>query len=268
LGDALGFVVESQPPEVARAYVDEWLRAGRASERAHSQYRYGQYSDDTQLARELLRSFQEKRGWDPSAFAGRLAQLFRDRRDVGAGQGTRSAALRLLMGVPWFEAGTPAPYAGNGSAMRAGPLGLLFSDRPTICRTAREQSRITHRDPRCAAGAVVVACAVSIAGRREPIETVEFLVAISDRISGGNLRLRPRGRRFSGRGGPWLDRVASTESGGGRASCARERTRSRPPALAGDFRVRHTQCSMEPIQLPSVSRRLLGDHLHCYRRRW
>ncbi|HEX7338277.1 MAG TPA: hypothetical protein VF252_13810, partial [Gemmatimonadales bacterium] len=26
LGDALGFVVEAQPPELARVYVDGWLR--------------------------------------------------------------------------------------------------------------------------------------------------------------------------------------------------------------------------------------------------
>ncbi len=64
LGDALGFVVEAEPPEVARAYVDDCLRAGRAGERSHPQYPFGQYTDDTQLARELLRSFQEAGGWD------------------------------------------------------------------------------------------------------------------------------------------------------------------------------------------------------------
>jgi ADP-ribosylglycohydrolase len=180
LGDALGFVVEAQPPEAARVYVDEYLRPRRAAERSHPQFPFGQYSDDTQLARELLRSFRDRGGWDPAAFAERLSQLFRDRRDVGAGRGTRSAALRLLMGVPWFDSGTPAPYAGNGSAMRVGPLGLLLSDRNAICRAAREQSRITHRDPRCAAGAVAVACAVAIAGRRQAIETVGFLVEVSD----------------------------------------------------------------------------------------
>jgi ADP-ribosylglycohydrolase len=179
LGDALGFIVEAQAPEVAQAYVNQWLRPGRAHERSHPHFPFGQYSDDTQLARELLRSFREAGGWDPAAFADRLAQLFRDHKDVGAGWGTRSAALRLLMGVPWLESGTPAPYAGNGSVMRAGPLGLLFSDRDTLCRAAREQSRMTHRDPRCAAGAVAVSCAVSIAGRRKPIEAGEFLTDIS-----------------------------------------------------------------------------------------
>jgi ADP-ribosylglycohydrolase len=179
LGDALGFVVEAQSPEVARSYVDDFLRRGRASERSNPRFPFGQYSDDTQLARELLRSFRDCRGWNPAGFAARLAELFRDRRDVGAGQGTRSAAQRLLVGVPWSESGTPAPYAGNGSAMRAGPLGLLLHDRHVMCRAAREQSRITHHDPRCAAGAVVVACAVAIAGRGQPVEPEVFLAEIA-----------------------------------------------------------------------------------------
>lgn len=161
LADALGFVVEAQPPEVARVYVEGWLRTGRAAEWPHPRFPFGQYSDDTQLARELLRSFQDAGGWDPAAFAVRVSRLFGDRRDVGAGRGTRSAALRLLMGVPWHQSGTPAPYAGNGAAMRVGPLGLLLPDREAMCRAAREQCRVTHLDTRCAAGAVCVARAVS-----------------------------------------------------------------------------------------------------------
>jgi ADP-ribosylglycohydrolase len=179
LGDALGFVVEAQPPEVAGEYVEQWMRPGRAAERCHPRYPFGQYSDDTQLARELLRSFLDCRGWDPAAFATRVAQLFRDRRDVGAGKGTRSAALRLLMGVPWSESGTAAPYAGNGSAMRAGPLGLLFQGLEDVRRAARQQSRITHLDPRCAAGAAVVACAVWHAGKREPVDVKPLLTELA-----------------------------------------------------------------------------------------
>jgi ADP-ribosylglycohydrolase len=179
LGDALGFVVEAQPPEVAGEYVEQWMRPGRAAQRCHPRYPFGQYSDDTQLARELLRSFHEHRGWDPGAFAARLAQLFRDRRDVGAGKGTRSAALRLLMGVPWSESGTAAPYAGNGSAMRAGPLGLLFDRIEEVGRAARQQSRITHLDPRCAAGAAVVACAVWHAGKRGPLDVKSLLTELA-----------------------------------------------------------------------------------------
>jgi ADP-ribosylglycohydrolase len=175
LGDALGFVVESQPPEVAKEYVGQWLRAGRAGQRAHPEFPFGQYTDDTQLSRELLRSFRERCGWNPADFAARLAELFRLERDVGAGHGTRSAALRLLAGISWSESGTPAPYAGNGSAMRAGPLGLLLPDRVAMMRAAREQSRITHLDPRCAAGAVAISRAVALAARREPVHIPSFL---------------------------------------------------------------------------------------------
>ena len=179
LGDALGFVVEAQPPTVAREYVDRWLRAGRAGERAHPRFPFGQYTDDTQLSRELLQSFRERGRWDPAAFSVRLAELFRERRDVGAGRGTRAAALRLLAGVPWDASGTPAPYAGNGSAMRAGPLGILLPDRVAMTRAGREQSRITHLDPRCAAGAITIARAVALAARREPVDPAAFLSDIA-----------------------------------------------------------------------------------------
>ena len=175
LGDALGFVVEAQPPEVARVYVEGWLRSGRAGEWSHPHFPFGQYSDDTQLARELLRSFRDAGRWDPARFAANLAQLFHERRDVGAGQGTRSAALRLLMGVPWHASGTPAPYAGNGAAMRSVQLGLLIHDREAMYRAALEQARITHLDPRCGAGAAVVARAAVLAAVRQPIDRPAFL---------------------------------------------------------------------------------------------
>src|SRR6185437_3675256 len=131
LGDALGFVVEGHPPTEAAAYVTGWIRRGRAAERGRPSHRFGQYSDDTQLARELLASFLDGGGaWEAAAFAGRIARLFREGADVGAGPGTRGAALRIAAGTSWTDAATPAPYAGNGAAMRAGPLGPLLAGRP------------------------------------------------------------------------------------------------------------------------------------------
>jgi len=185
LGDALGFVVEAQPPEVARVYVQGWLRTGRAGEWSHPQFPFGQYSDDTQLARELLRSFLEAGRWDAATFAARLAGLFQEGRDVGAGRGTRSAARRLLLGVTMRESGTPAPYAGNGAAMRSGPLGLLLPDRQAMGQAALEQARITHLDPRCGAGAAVVARAVAVAAARLPIDRTAFLEDLADCTEAG-----------------------------------------------------------------------------------
>jgi ADP-ribosylglycohydrolase len=176
LGDTLGFVVESQPPQVAREYVDGWLRSGRAGTRAHAAFPFGQYSDDTQLARELLLSVRESTGWDPAGFAARVASLVLAGGDVGAGPGTRGTGMRLALGASWKHAGAPAPYAGNGSAMRAGPAGLLFGgDAERWRRCVREQSRVTHQDPRSAAGAMAIAGAVALARTTAQIDPPQFL---------------------------------------------------------------------------------------------
>jgi len=90
-----------------------------------------------------------------------MLQFFED-RIVGRGRATEQAAQRLALGVPWAKAGTPTPSAGNGSAMRAGPVGLMcHGDWDALVHTACTQSRITHTDPRCLAGAVVIAGAVA-----------------------------------------------------------------------------------------------------------
>ncbi|HEY8257925.1 MAG TPA: ADP-ribosylglycohydrolase family protein [Gemmatimonadales bacterium] len=168
LGDALGFVVESAPPETAADYVECCLLAPRAGTRSHPGYDVGQYTDDTQLARELLRSIRESARWDPASFAGHLAGLFRENRAVCAGPGTRESAGRLVAGIGWRESGQPAPYAGNGSAMRAAPLGVFFRNDPArMLDAARDQSLVTHRDSRCVAGAMAVAGAAALASLRE-----------------------------------------------------------------------------------------------------
>jgi ADP-ribosylglycohydrolase len=180
LGDALGFVVEARPLGVAREYVERYLLTGRAGELAHPEFPFGQYTDDTQLARELVASYADAGGWSPQAYAGRLAALFAEGRDVSAGPGTRTAAMRLLEGTHWSRSGTPAPYAGNGSAMRAAPLGLLFGeDIRSMVEATVEQSMMTHLDPRCSAGALAVAGAVSLAAKREPVRPEEFLGALA-----------------------------------------------------------------------------------------
>ena len=172
-------MVEAQPPEVAQSYVDEWLRPGRAGQRSPLTIPSANTATTPSLLASCSSAFGSAGVWDPEDYAHRLAQLFGQTRDVGAGSGTRSAALRILQGLHWSRAGTPAPYAGNGSAIRAGPLGLLFSDIATIARVAREQSRITHLDPRCGAGAVAIALGVSIAVREEQVVPRQFLDEIA-----------------------------------------------------------------------------------------
>ena len=171
LGDALGFVVEGYPAAACRDYVDGLLRSGRAGERGRAPFAFGQYTDDSQLARELMSSYVACGGFEPADYARRVAAIFTENRIVGRGRTTEAAALRLAEGVPWDQAGTPAPHAGNGSAMRAGPVGLLFhDDLAALPGAAHDQGRITHADPRCSAGAVAIAGAVALALKGEAAE--------------------------------------------------------------------------------------------------
>ena len=182
LGDALGFVVEGRPPEVCREYADKVL--GRDEQLGRGQFSFGQYSDDTQLARELVQSYTARGRFDPEDYARRISAIFSEGRIVGRGRSTEKAANRLARGIPWDEAGTPPPSAGNGSAMRAGPIGLIFyDDSEGLVRAATEQGIITHADPRCSAGAIAVAGAVSLAARRRPIEPTPFLTQLA-KLSG------------------------------------------------------------------------------------
>lgn len=181
LGDALGFVVEGQPHTFCSRYVEERLGGGRIGDLGGGPFPLGQYSDDTQLARELLQSYAERGRFDPEDYARRIAAIFSEGRIVGRGKATEEAAKRLARGVPWNEAGTPPPSAGNGSAMRAGPIGLLFYDEPDgLVRAAHEQGFITHRDTRCSAGAIAIAGAVALALSESSVERLDFLGRLSE----------------------------------------------------------------------------------------
>lgn len=158
LGDALGFPVEGRPAAVCTPFARALGALDVLPEAVREPFAPGQYSDDTQLARELAASLVARGGFDPADYAARIAALFDAGRVVGHGPSTEAAARRLIAGVPWHAAGTPGPVAGNGGAMRVAPLALVLAgDAARLQAAAADQARITHADPRCAAGARVVA---------------------------------------------------------------------------------------------------------------
>ena len=172
LGDALGAGVEAAPVEVARLHV------------AQGFHPFGQVTDDSQLTRELLLSIAEQGTVDPARFAQRVAALVARNGLSRAGPGTTAAVRRLLAGIPWQEAGEPAPYAGNGAAMRSAPLGILWGeDPPILARMVALQSRITHQNPRCAAGALAIATAAAIAARPGPPDPLGWLTEIARAVN-------------------------------------------------------------------------------------
>jgi ADP-ribosylglycohydrolase len=181
LGDALGFVVEGFLPNACKRYIEDILKTERAGEFGRFPFNFGQYSDDSQLARELLQSYSVCKRFDPKDYAKRIKTIFQEKRIIGWGQATKDAASRLINGISWEETGTPAPSAGNGSAMRAAPVGLFFFDDVNLLiQGAHDQGRITHKDPRCSAGAIAISGAVALALQGKPINPDLFLGTLSD----------------------------------------------------------------------------------------
>ncbi len=176
LGDALGFIVEGYPPDVCKQYVEESMRTGKMVNQSRGPFAFGQYSDDSQLARELLQSYMHWKKFSPTDYAKRIASIFVENRIVGRGQSTEEAAFRLAEGMSWKKAGSPPPSAGNGSAMRVGPIGLLhYQDREKMIKSACDQSIITHKDERCLAGCIAIAGGVSLVLNQSIFDRDDFV---------------------------------------------------------------------------------------------
>jgi poly(ADP-ribose) glycohydrolase ARH3 len=179
LGDALGAVVEMAGAAEARAWAD--ALAGTARLRPGGPVRTaGQVTDDTQSARALLESVVAVQRWDPVHAARHLAAVVLDARAVGFGPGSRRAALRIRIGAEWPAAAEPAPYAGNGAAMRVAPLAVLAADVSAAHAIADEQARITHAAPASRAAGIAVAALACAPGSLEPSPALIDLVGRLD----------------------------------------------------------------------------------------
>lgn len=166
LGDAVGAWAEARPSDEARDFAKYFVREFDFSKVAahHHGMRFGQYTDDTQLSRELCLSIIDEGTFVPDDFADRIARAFGRNEIVGFGGATQAAAIKLIDGVSWEESGTPPPRAGNGAAMRAGPIGMLYyNDTDALIQAAVHQAIITHKAPMSVAAAVAVALATAMA---------------------------------------------------------------------------------------------------------
>lgn len=69
LGDAVGCRVEGYATDVCQNYVNYELKVKQPRDRDRFPYPFGQYTDDSQLARELLQSYVAGGKFDPSDYA-------------------------------------------------------------------------------------------------------------------------------------------------------------------------------------------------------
>ncbi len=164
VGDALGIPVEG-----ARGASAGRRRPVNGLAEGHSGI--GRISGDTQMTAVLAQAIIEIGRFDRSHVAFKFGRWidYSDRglneaRDVEEACVTAARSLNEGAGVDT----SAVDSAGCGAAVRAGPIGLRYFDRPeALTRAAVEQARITHRDARAAAGSVAIALAVAAGIRDE-----------------------------------------------------------------------------------------------------
>lgn len=157
IGDALGMPFEGWRPA--------WIRSklgGRVQDMLPCPDRNlgkGQWTDDTKMALHLCRSIIRKKGkFDPADAAASYVEWFESGDLRGIGRATLESIMRLRQGKPWSESGKTGEFAaGNGSAMRAAPIGLLnCMDMEALKRNSRDDAVITHNNPEAVAGSRAV----------------------------------------------------------------------------------------------------------------
>jgi ADP-ribosyl-[dinitrogen reductase] hydrolase len=170
LGDALGapfeFLRGRNVPDPIPAFERPWLDRPP-----------GSTTDDTALARNLMRSLAERGGLDPADLVERHLAWFRtEPPDVGTliarvlRRVDRGEDAATVARETWEQRG-PEVSAGNGSVMYCAPLGLAYANRPSVLfELAPTLSALTHYDGRCATAVLAVTLAVAALVRGEPAE--------------------------------------------------------------------------------------------------
>ena len=121
---------------------------------------------------------------DGAEIAAEFVKLWQTGEIVGPGASCTDAVHNMTsLGMSWEDAGTPPGRAGNGTAMRAAPIGLWdYGHLERIERDAATSSIITHRDPRSVAGTIAVAKAVALCVNSNILPPSEALQSISDSV--------------------------------------------------------------------------------------
>lgn len=158
IGDALGMPFEGMSAQAIRE------RYGQVTDFLHTRgLAAGQYTDDTKMMLCIAESIVDRGHVDPEDVASRFVGWF-DSGDLrGIGSTCLESILNLKRGISWRESGRRGKWAaGNGTAMRIAPVGLVDCyDLDRLKENCRATSIITHNNAEAVAGAAAVAYAVA-----------------------------------------------------------------------------------------------------------
>lgn len=156
IGDALGNPFEMKAPISPDLVAwDGMFKAGGTFWKGAA----GQYTDDTLMTIALSKSLIQSNGYDPEDAAKEYLAWYVTGNTRGIGNTTAEACHNLKTGATWQESGlTGLTKAGNGSAMRASPIGLVYrKDINSLIEHAMNDASITHNSNEPKMGSIAVA---------------------------------------------------------------------------------------------------------------
>ena len=173
IGDALGNPFEMKP--ASSPALKEWdglFKAGGTFWKGEA----GQYTDDTLMSMALTASLIERSGFEPANVAENYLAWYESGNTRGIGTTTANAIHNLQHGATWQESGLKhsidgLPAGGNGTAMRASPIGLWYRKEPELLlESAMLDASITHNsfEPKMGSVAVALATAMLANGTATP----------------------------------------------------------------------------------------------------
>lgn len=177
VGDSLGMPFETRLP--SDPLLLNWKGDYLPSE--YHKLKPGQWTDDTMMSKMLMESLYICGGFYPRDVANRYLHWYLSGDTRGMGKTTKAALHRLKEGSRWTDSGI-GDAEGNGTAMRAAPMGAFYHEDPlTVAEFSRMESRITHKSVEASEGSAAVALMVAYlwqgVDRSNLLDaTLEFLV--------------------------------------------------------------------------------------------
>jgi ADP-ribosyl-[dinitrogen reductase] hydrolase len=154
----------------------------------------GQYTDDTLMSIALATSLIEKGGFDQEHVGQQYLAWLESGNTRGIGTTTHRALDRLKKGATVFESGVThndgKPASGNGTAMRASPIGLWYRKDPEkLLGVAMADASITHNsfEPKMGSVAVALGTALLASGTSTP-QSVSY--EITDILSDSEVKAK------------------------------------------------------------------------------
>ena len=135
----------------------------------------GQYTDDTLMSMALTASLLSCNGYNAEDAAKRYLAWMESGNTRGIGGTTAAALTRIKLGAHHTESGLVTnvdgtPVGGNGTAMRASPIGLVYRrNLSKLMEVAMEDASITHNSLEPKLGSIAVAMGTALIAERYTI---------------------------------------------------------------------------------------------------